>query len=147
MAYCAPADVRQVLAPDGDASHDTATAASLSDAELLVAIADASAQVDASVGESYPTPFDPVPVLVRGLTRDVAAYLATLTYRRGNPLADDHPVALRYARARALLTDIATGRLSIEAGTVENSGAWIVNILPWETALTAGDGFGEGRTV
>src|SRR3954463_10997354 len=110
MSYATPATVREALAPEGDTG--AATAAALTDEQLSDAIAEAQSEVDARLAQA-PFADGSVPGVVSSITRDVAAYLATLTHRRGNPLPSDHPVALRYLRAEQLLGQGAAGNLEL----------------------------------
>ena len=114
MAYTTPTDLRNALAPlDGQAGG--ATAAEMTDPELVDAIAEAQSRVDAKLAEHYTVPFvdGSVPAIVVQLTRDIAAYFVTLTHRRSQPLADDHPVRLRYAEATAMLDALSGGDATI----------------------------------
>jgi hypothetical protein len=89
--YTNPEAVRDVLASGADREG---TAASLPEEQIDAAIRDAQAQVDAKVPGA---PFTgTVPDVVANLTRDIAAYLATLTYRKGRPLVPDEPAQRRY---------------------------------------------------
>jgi hypothetical protein len=117
-AYADAEALREALAPDGDIS--TATAAGLGDSQLEDAIADAQAEVDARV-PAAPFAAGDVPGLVATIVVDIAAYLATLTHRKGNPLPDNHPIALRYARAQLLLAKAERGDLDL----TDESGARI----------------------
>jgi phage gp36-like protein len=111
-AYTALTDLRYALAPGG--GSDPATASSLTDVELGDAIEEASAEVDAELAALYAVPLDdPVPPIVARITRDIAAYLATLTHRRGVPLSTDDPARLRGDQARALLRRIGSGQAGL----------------------------------
>ncbi len=124
--YCTVTALRAVLSAQGQT--DTATAASLSDAALQAAIDDATLEVNAQLGARYDVPFDddregqarPVPGVVANLTRDIAAYKATLTYRRGAPLEPTDPAVLRYQMAAKLLTALMKGTATL---SLENSPA------------------------
>lgn len=108
MAYATPATVREALAPEGD---NAGTAAALSDGQLNDAITEATSEIDSTIPGA---PFTgTVPAVVSSIARDVAAYLASLTYRKGLELPSDHPVALRYARAEMLLAKAAKGQLDL----------------------------------
>jgi phage gp36-like protein len=121
VPYTTPADVRGVLNQTGDPS-DLGSAASESDAFLNLAITDAQVEVDARLSGRYPVPFDdpnasmriPVPPLVKRITRDIAAYLATLTFKKGAPIDVGHPVLLRNNSAQSLLNGIATGAIDLD---------------------------------
>lgn len=114
--YATPADVRKVLAPDGDTGPSTA--ASLDDPALEDAIQEAEQQVDAALAGRYPVPFGTgvypqVPPMIVQLTRDMAAYEATLRFFRGQPLPAGHPVLLRAQRAQQTLRDMSSGRVEL----------------------------------
>jgi len=115
--YCVPDDVREALAPGGEATWTASkTAASLSDDELQTSIREAQGVVDGYVSVRYVTPIPNGGAidLLWGVTRSVSAYLATLTYRRNMDLTDDDPVARRYAQALATLRDIAAGKMVLD---------------------------------
>ena len=119
MSYCLPSDVRLALASDGDPS-DLSSAASLDDVTIQAACDEASSEIDARVSGRYTVPFQPdpisgtIPPLVLAIARDVAAYLATLTFRKGQPMLPTDPVLLRYTRAQMMLTQIQTGAATIQ---------------------------------
>jgi phage gp36-like protein len=115
MPYTDVDDLRLALNPGG--VQDASTASDLSDDELADAILEAQAEVDARLSGRYTVPFPDgdVPAAVKIVTRDLAAYEATLRHRRFQPLADDHPVALRHARADKLLTALSKGESSVVA--------------------------------
>lgn len=136
MPYTDAESVREVLGGVGD----TATAASLPDPDILNAIEEAQAEVDARVSgapwgdEGGATT---APQIVQLVTQDVAAYLATLRHRRGDPLPGGHPVLLRYQRAHELLGEMAKGNLEVgpedeatASGSAAVVNAWSGNL--WE---------------
>lgn len=116
MPYTDPETVRTILAPDG--STGLGSAASMSDAGIQQAIDEATSEIDGRLAVRYTTPFDhdslPVPALIATIARDNAAYLATLTYRQGDPLPPGHPILLRYQRSSTLLAQIGTGVVSLD---------------------------------
>jgi phage gp36-like protein len=123
--YAQVDEVRTVLARDP--SQYANTAASLDDAAITGHIASAQAQVDGRLSGRYTVPFpaDAVPQLVVDITRDIAAYLADLTYRQGLDYETDRdPVVLRYQQAMQMLGQIAAGQidLPVEPGTSETGG-------------------------
>lgn len=137
MAYSTPALVRQALVPSSDgslpdpASH---TAADLTDAQLVGAIAEADAMIDGYLGGLYTVPValdgtGNVPLPVGAWSRDIAAYLATLTYRGSLDFTDNDPVARRYKMVTA----------SLQAAS---SGTMVLN-LPRSTAAGAAAGAGS----
>lgn len=117
--YCTVTDVRAVLSATGES--DTATAASLPTDILQRAVDEARAEVDARLGARYDVPFDdprlgdnvPVPMVVRNITRDIAAYKATLTFRRGAQIESTDPTVLRFNDASRLLTSLVNGSATL----------------------------------
>lgn len=122
-SYCTAADVRAALTPGGTvAADDDQTAASLEDWQLNDAIDEAEALVNAYTRDYTITPvevldaepddpnntppFTVAPTPIRRWTRDIAAYLAALTYRRNLDLGVDDPIRLRFALVMSLLNDV-----------------------------------------
>lgn len=85
---------------NGDGSADAAV--------IAQAIADASDHVSAACAGRYLLPFDPQPRLVAALAADIAYY-------RLHRLAAPEGVRRRYEEALRCLTDIAEGRLHLDA--------------------------------
>jgi phage gp36-like protein len=115
--YTTVDDLRLALAPGGDTGPGSA--AHMPDEELADAIFEAAQEVDARLSDRYAVPFDPVPGLVAQITRDIAAFKATLVDRKGNPLDARDPIWLRYMAAvgtksdPGLLRQIATGEVDL----------------------------------
>jgi phage gp36-like protein len=124
--YTTRDEVRLALSPGGDVA-DEGSAASLSDDDLDDAVADAQAEVDARIGGNRFTAAT-VPELVQNLTRDIAAYLATLTHRRGDPIDPNDPVQKRYDRAQGILRDIQAGKIELTGEPDESVDAWVENV-------------------
>lgn len=118
QVYASIQAVRRVLSPDGSREAALGTAASLSNGEIGEAIEEAAAEINARIASRYSLPFSaPVPSLLEKLNRDIAAFLATLVYRRNAPLPAEDPVRLRYARAQALLDRVARGEVELTTAT------------------------------
>jgi phage gp36-like protein len=110
--YTTPNGVRLILAAEGNT--DPSTAASLSDEELQEAIDEGAVEINARLGSRYSVPFaGAVPSLIEKMNRDIAAFMANLVFRRGNPVDVDDPVRLRYNRARDLLNQLAKGEVEL----------------------------------
>lgn len=121
VAYCGADDVRNVLARD--ITKAAGTGATLLDVDVIdYHIGAAQAEVDGRLAGRYLVPFTTVPALVKVLTVDVAAYLATLTYRQSKDLAIDDPVRLRYQRALDMLKELATGTMDLPSGQIPDGG-------------------------
>lgn len=121
MPYAVPDDVRGVLAPD--LTVPGGTPAELADDTLTERITAAAAQVDASLAARYNVPFPDtaIPRLVKDLTVAIAAYLASLTWRRSVDLTTGDPLVLRYQWATGLLTALSKGEIDLPdiPGTTE----------------------------
>lgn len=125
MAYCTPERLRQALAPGllaefaNQPAEKTFTAADLSNEQIQSEIDEASSMIDTALGGRYIVPVanDPVTTLtphpIDYWVRNIAAYLATCTYRGSNDFADQDPVARRFALTMTALTDVRAGKTSL----------------------------------
>jgi Protein of unknown function (DUF1320) len=104
VGYCQVSDVRNALSQDGEESG-TNTASDLSDVQITDAIAEADNIINGFVGGSYTT----VPAVVKFWSRDLSAYLATLTWRKSSDIGPNDPVRLRYALTMSQLMQIKSG--------------------------------------
>lgn len=117
MPYCTPDDVKDAIRGD---QADNGTAGTLGAASLTNAIKEAQGTVDGYLRKWMDTPLQvaedgsDTPPLVWAITRTIAAYLATLSYRKSNDLAADDPIRLRYQLAMADLEAIAKGDIVVE---------------------------------
>lgn len=113
LTYCAVTDVRGVLARD--LTHTAANAASLTDNQIYDTILDAAQQIDGALGYTFPTPFPlPPPPQVFQICRDIAVYLADLTYRGNKEYGSSNaPVLLRYKRATDLMEQLRSGQAAL----------------------------------
>jgi phage gp36-like protein len=118
MAYTTPDEVRLVLTRNP--TQTAGNAASLSDTTIESEINSAQQRVDGRLALVYLVPFaDPVPTLIRDITRDIAAYLSDLTFREVRDYGSElNPVYLRYKDALALLEQIATGKTTVPGDPV-----------------------------
>lgn len=116
MPYSEPADVRAALVPGGgDTPPDpkSNTAADLDNTQLADAVAEADARIDSYLAARYVTPVVESSATIKALSRDIAAYFATLTNRKSKDLSDNDPVARRYAEAIGFLKDASAGRVTL----------------------------------
>lgn len=112
--YATANDVRLAVARDPSRPNSTAD---LGDDQLDEAIENAQSQIDGYLRGRYTLPFqEPYPALVKSLTIDIAAYLAGLNWYQETELLASDPLALRYARAMALLKSVACGEIELDAG-------------------------------
>lgn len=114
-------DVRGSLAPEG---QEAGTAATLDDDRLWDAIKQADSMID-SYASKYTIPrveefiaeegktITIAPAPVRYWSRDIAAYLATLTFKRSQDVTVDDPVRLRFNLAMSELVAIRDGRATL----------------------------------
>lgn len=157
--FCTPADVRAALTPGGIADSDQ-TAASLTDWQLLDAIDEAEGSV-AGYFRGYqiiveiheePDPDNPnntvvftaAPDPVRRWTRDVAAYLAALTFRKNKDLPEDDPIRLRYNMAMGFLNDVRSGKIIPPLPVVEDGKSKVEIFNLYEGTLFSPEDFHLG---
>jgi phage gp36-like protein len=88
----------------------------MTDAHITAAITNAQAEIDARLRHRYPTPFDPTPDLVKMLTVDIAAWLATINFRQERNIPDGDATLRKYERACMLLDDLAKGNATLDVG-------------------------------
>ncbi len=127
--YCTLRDVRAALTP-GASSTDIETAAGFDDWQIEDGIEEAEGIVNAHVLSRYTIPTGEVevedpenpgntlvwvvaPSPVRGWTRDIAAWLVTLTHRKSKDIGEDDPVRLRYLMVMGMLEDIRDRKSSL----------------------------------
>ena len=130
--YATVADLRLIM--DGTDSG-TGTAAQLSDQQLTLALTAASNRVSVFAGNVYDgsSPQATPPDIFHDLTLDLAAFWATVTYRKSKALSADDPVMLRYKDAQALLNAVRDGKLRLDVvtpGGVGQETGHVVNNLP-----------------
>lgn len=121
--YSTVDDVRDALAPGG--SNAANTAASLEDVQIRNAIEEADSTIDSYLLRRYSIPQEDteaggqvvkvaVPP-VRWYSRNIAAYLATLTWRRGKDIGEDDPVRLRYRDTVDLLRRVQANEADLSS--------------------------------
>lgn len=139
MTYCTVRDVRNALTPDAtNLPGERDTAASLADWQIDDAIQEAETILNSHVLPRYvvgtedveqivvaadpeadPEVFEETDTVtvakapIRWWTRSIAAYYATLTFRKSKDIAEDDPVRLRYQAVMAHLRDVRDGRLDL----------------------------------
>ena len=142
VAYVDVDQVRRVLAGSENLSG---TAAGLSDEDIADAISRAQTEVDGRLAVRYATPFTDPPQMVVDITLDVAAYLATLTSRRGEQVQAAEPVALSYQRAQSLLGQVAGGQIPLTVlDQTETANSTVETHNPYDGDLFQPDDFGLG---
>lgn len=131
IAYCTVQDVKLALAPVSDWADDSLVT-SLSDQQFVDAIDEAEGTIRAFLRKRYTivptsideellpisepttiTPRDVAPAPLRSWTRDIAAFLATLTHRKGRDIKEDDPVRLRYNMVIGYLTAVRDHKMDL----------------------------------
>jgi phage gp36-like protein len=123
VAYSTVISVRTAVSPDvpqegfdNPPSTPTHTAADLSNGTLTDAIAEADATIDSYLANRYVTPVDTtngVPHPIDFWSRNIAAYLATLTYRKSKDVSVDDPIVRRYTATMQALTSVQRNLASL----------------------------------
>lgn len=132
--YCTVQDVRNVLAPV-DAQGTTGTATGLPDDQIEDQIREAQARIDMLVRTRYIIPLEGegdaqvAAEPIRMWTRNIAAYLATLVYKRNKDVLENDPIRLRYSETIALLLDVRDGRSDLNLPPVEVGGEGDITVL------------------
>lgn len=149
-------DVKNALAPSGVI---TGTAATLSDVQITDAINEADSTIRSMIGNIYSIPLLPVdpptdpPTTygqepVRYWSRDIAAFLATLTFKRNQDVSENDPVRLRFNLAMKSLQDIRDGKATLPFPPADgdaDAGAAVFNTVPHLfTPLDSGYGWRYG---
>lgn len=118
MAYCTLDDLKEQIPETSliDLSDDDGDGA-IDESVTTRAISDADAEIDGYCQNRYTLPFDPVPVLIRKISVDVALY--NLYTRPGRVVPEERKD--RYTRAIAMLNDIAKD--IIDLGVSESGSA------------------------
>lgn len=132
VLYASVTDLINVLAgTDGG----TGTPATLSQAQLILALTSASNRVSVYFGSiqddsnASATP----PSIFHDLTLDLAAFFAWRTYLKGKAIPSDHPAYLAYQNAQQMLNDARDGVLRLDpaaAGGVNSEIGEVINLIP-----------------
>ena len=143
MSYTTVLDVRLTLRAD---NTETGTAADLHDAQIAMEIENAEEQVDSTLRNNYVVPFvAPVPKLISSITRDIAAYLSDLNYRKSREYeSDNYPIIRRWDRARELLEWLRTGVITLDsaAAPAPDVTSEVIHMYPY-SLMWASDVFGD----
>lgn len=111
-AYCLVADVVQILT----SFNFGGTPGDIDPSIVQAAIGQASAKVSAWTGQDWGTDNAgntvAAPDIIQSITLNIAAYYATLSYRKNKPLENNDPVLLRYQDAVADLKAIQEGMIN-----------------------------------
>lgn len=123
------------------------SAAELTDAQIDTEIANAEAEVDLNLRVRYIVPLNPVPVVVKYITRDIAVQLCDWTFRMSKEYGSgSNPVRLRYDRAREVLHSIRDGLYSLDVPESSYRSDVSIALNPYEGDLiTVKHLFGEAQ--
>lgn len=133
--YSSIADVRNALTP-GASADDASTPSGLQDDQITDAINEADAIVDAHLAMRYAINQDDVDPLVaeapvRWFSRDIAAYLATLTFKRNKDVVVDDPARLRYRMVMDILVAVRDFKANLNltpVGGEDSAGVDYINL-------------------
>lgn len=110
--YCQVSDVITAMTSFNAAGTPGEISANI----VTLAIQQASAKVSAWTLNSWGIDSGgnvvPIPDMIQSLTINIAAYYATLSYRKNKPLEANDPILVRYNDACADLKAIQTGQIS-----------------------------------
>lgn len=110
--YCQADDVINAMTSNNAAG----TPAEINPAVVQLAITQASSKVSAWTSNTWGIDGKgnavPVPPIIQSITINVAAYYATLSYRKNKPLETNDPVLLRYQDAVSDLTAIMNNQIT-----------------------------------
>lgn len=146
--YCTVRDVRAALTPGADASPEQKdTAAGLADWQIEDAILEAEGTLLAYIATRYVITTDEVeeedpdnpgdfwvstvaPSPIRGWTRNIAAFLAALTFRKNKDLGEDDPIRLRYRHTMTMLEAVRDRKMDLPLGgaSADDQGVHVENL-------------------
>ena len=157
MPYSTVAAVRLALYPaDYDAANPPTTAsntaADLSNAQIQDAIAEADSKIDSYIGGRYQVPVaantdGSLPHPIDFWSRSIAAYLATIVFRRSADFTDNDPVARRYNATLADLVSVRDGKSTLmipDTASLANAEGAGAPVNPYVGSLFAPEDFSLG---
>lgn len=110
-AYCEVADVILIMTSFNSAGTPGDIATNIVQLAIYQASADVSSWTSQDWGTNSAGQSIAVPDMVQSITLNIAAYYATLSYRKNKPLDSSDPVVLRYNMAMANLKAIQEGMI------------------------------------
>jgi phage gp36-like protein len=110
VLYATEADLKLALS---GTDSGTGTAVQLSDAQINLALIEASNRVSTYAGQIYDSssPGLTPPPMLQSLTLDIAVFYATTYYMKHKDMAATHPVWLKYTEAMKMLNDVRDGKI------------------------------------
>lgn len=132
VLYASVTDLRAVMSGTDGGSG---SAAKLTDDQLNLALAAASARVSVYAGNVYDgsTPQAVAPDIFESLTLDLAAFYAFRTYLKHKEMGPTHPTWLAYKESMGLLEEVRAGKIRLDPAVAPGIGSetgHVVNRIP-----------------
>jgi hypothetical protein len=130
--YASVADLRNVMS---GTDSGTGTAATLTDAQLELALYSASNRVSVFTGNVYDssTPEATPPAILHDLTLDLACFWAAKTYGKYKAIEPQSPIYIAYMNATQMLNDVRDGKILLSVGVAPGVGdevGTVINRIP-----------------
>lgn len=131
--YASVADLRNVMS---GTDSGTGTAATLTDAQLELALYSASNRVSVFAGNVYDSsvPEAVPPPVLHDLTLDLACFWAAKTYGKYKAIEPQSPIYLAYVNAMQMLQDVRDGKILLDPaaapGIGVNDSGTVINRIP-----------------
>jgi phage gp36-like protein len=130
--YASVADLRNELS---GTDSGTGTAATLTDAQLELALYSASNRVSVYAGGTYDSsvPAAEPPPILHDLTLDLACFWAAKTYMKFKELTAQSTIYIAYQNAMQLLQDVRDGKITLGIGVAPGVGdatGTVINRIP-----------------
>lgn len=132
VLYASVADLRNELS---GTDSGTGTAATLTDAQLELALYSASNRVSVYAGGTYDSsvPAAVPPPILHDLTLDLACFWAAKTYLKFKEVTPQSPIFIAYTNAMQTLRDVRDGKITLGVGVAPGVGdatGTVINRLP-----------------
>jgi hypothetical protein len=119
----------------GGTDSGTGTPATLSDAQLTLALYRASNTVSVYAGNVFDgsTPQATPPAILHDLTLDLATFWAWKTYLKGKAIPADHPAFIAFQNAMGMLNDVRDGKITLSVAPAPGIGedvGTVINRIP-----------------
>jgi phage gp36-like protein len=130
--YASVADLRNVMS---GTDSGTGTAATLTDAQLELALYSASNRVSVFAGNVFDSsvPQAVPPAILHDLTLDLAAFWAAKTYMKFKEITPQSAIYIAYQNAMSLLEDVRDGKITLGVGVAPGVGdevGTVINRIP-----------------
>jgi len=130
--YASVADLRNVMS---GTDSGTGTAATLTDAQLELALYSASNRVSVYAGNVYDSsvPQAVPPAILHDLTLDLARFWAAVTYLKWKSVETTSATYIAYQSAMSILEDVRDGKVTLGVGVAPGVGdevGFVINRIP-----------------